>query len=80
MHTNSFLPSFWQRAQPLLTLMLPILVTQAAQAGYGLVDTIMAGNVSADDLAAVAIGSSFWLPLFLFMLGILLPQHRSSAS
>lgn len=63
---------FWNKSLPLLTLMLPILITQAAQAGYGLVDTIMAGNVSADDLAAVAIGSSFWLPLFLFMLGIII--------
>lgn len=63
---------FFRNVTPLLTLMLPILITQIAQAGYGLVDTIMAGNVSADDLAAVAIGSSFWLPLFLFMLGIII--------
>ena len=46
-------------------LMMPILVTQLAQAGYGFIDTVMAGQVSPLDLAAVAIGSSVWLPLFL---------------
>lgn len=56
----------------LLKLMLPILLTQAAQAGYGLVDTVMAGQVSADDLAVVAIGAGIWLPVFLFTLGVLI--------
>ena len=45
-------------------LMMPILVTQLAQAGYGFIDTVMAGRVSPLDLSAVAIGSSIWLPLF----------------
>ena len=51
--------------------MLPILLTQVAQAAFGLVDTIMAGRVSPADLAAVALGVGFWLPLLLLMSGIL---------
>lgn len=53
-------------------LMLPILMTQLAQAGYGFIDTVMAGRVSPLDLSAVAIGSSIWLPLFFLMSGIVM--------
>ncbi len=53
-------------------LALPILVTQFCQAALGVVDAIMAGQVSALDLAAVAIGSGIWLPLFLLATGILI--------
>ncbi|HSC76144.1 MAG TPA: MATE family efflux transporter [Pseudomonadales bacterium] len=50
---------------------LPILVTQLAQMANGVIDTIMAGHYSARDLAGVAIGNSFWMPVFLFFVGIL---------
>lgn len=56
----------------LFKLMLPILVTQVCQAGLALVDTIMAGQLSALDLAGVAVGAGLWLPLFLFATGILI--------
>ncbi|RZU46788.1 MATE family multidrug resistance protein [Fluviicoccus keumensis] len=60
----------WQHElKQLLILMGPILITQLAQAGYGFVDTIMAGQVSPLDLAAVAIGSGLWLPVFLLISG-----------
>lgn len=49
----------------------PILLTQSAQAGFGLLDTIMGGRVSAADLAAVSIGAGLWLPLFLLIVGVL---------
>jgi MATE family multidrug resistance protein len=63
----------WQQElKALYTLMAPILVTQLAQAGYGFIDTVMAGQVSPLDLAAVAIGSSVWLPLFLLISGIVM--------
>ena len=39
----------------------------------GFTDTIMAGQVSAVDMAAVAIGTSLWFPVILFVLGLLLP-------
>lgn len=55
----------------LLKLTAPILATQLAQIGMGTVDTIMSGHVSTIDLAAVAIGTSIWLPIWLFLAGIL---------
>lgn len=55
----------------LAALGLPILVTQLAQMANGVVDTIMAGHYGARDLAGVAIGNSFWMPVFLFFVGIL---------
>lgn len=58
------------RAQ--LALALPILGGQLAQTGNGFVDTVMAGHVSTVDLAAVAIGASIWVPVYLFMTGILM--------
>lgn len=58
-----------QELKALRTLMGPILVTQLAQAGYGFIDTVMAGQISPLDLAAVAIGASVWLPLFLLISG-----------
>ena len=60
-----------RRNRELWVLMLPILITQFAQAGYGLVDTFMASRYSAYDLAAVALGAGIWLPLFMFMLGVI---------
>ena len=58
------------RAQ--LLLALPILGGQLAQTANGFVDTVMAGRVSAIDLAAVAVGASIWVPAYLFMTGILM--------
>lgn len=65
-------PSARAELKTLLHLMLPILITQMAQAAYGLVDTIMAGRVSPADLAAVAIGAGLWLPAFLFISGVMM--------
>ncbi len=56
----------------LLSLALPILGGQLAQTANGFVDTVMAGRVSANDLAAVAVGASVWVPLYLFMTGVLM--------
>ncbi|MFV5489819.1 MATE family efflux transporter [Acinetobacter sp. ASP199] len=56
----------------LFTLMLPILVTQFSQAGLGLIDTIMAGHLSATDLAAIAVGVGLWIPVMLLFSGIMI--------
>lgn len=55
----------------LIRLGMPILIAQMAQMANGFVDTIMAGNASAYDLAGVGIGVSFWVPLSLFFVGVL---------
>lgn len=56
----------------LFHLMIPILITQFAQAGFGLIDTIMAGHLSANDLAAIAIGVGLWIPVMLLFSGIMI--------
>jgi MATE family multidrug resistance protein len=55
----------------LLRLTGPLVLAQLAQTSMGFVDTVMAGRVSAVDLAAVAVGSSIFFPIFLFMVGLL---------
>lgn len=60
-----------QEIRALLKLTFPILATQLAQIGMGTVDTLMSGYVSTRDLAAVAIGTSLWLPTWLFLAGVL---------
>lgn len=56
----------------LLRLCGPILVAQVAQTTMSFVDTVMAGQVSATDLAAVAVATSFWLPLILLVQGVIM--------
>lgn len=56
----------------LFALALPIMVAQVAHTAMGFVDTLMAGRVSPEDLAAVALGNSLWVPVFLLMTGVLL--------
>lgn len=48
----------------LLALAWPILVAQVAVIGLGLIDTVMAGRLSAIDLAGVALGSSLYATVF----------------
>lgn len=55
----------------LLRLTAPIILAQLSQTAMGFVDTVMAGRVSPTDLAAVAVGSSIFFPLFLFVVGLL---------
>jgi len=56
----------------LLTLAAPIFTALFAQQSLAFVDTVMAGRVSAVDLAGVAVGGSLWIPLLLFLYGVLL--------
>ena len=56
----------------LFHLMIPILITQFSQAGLGLIDTIMAGHLSAQDLAAIAVGVGLWIPVMLLFCGIMI--------
>lgn len=59
-------------ARSLLALAIPVIIAQISQTAMGVVDTIMAGGVSATDMAAVAVGTSIWLPAILFGHGMLL--------
>ena len=61
-----------QELSALLVLATPIIIAQVANTAMGAVDAVMAGRVSAADLAAVALGNSIWIPLYLLMSGILM--------
>lgn len=60
------------QAKRLVQLALPVLIAQVTQTMMGFIDTVMAGRVSAVDMAAVAIGTSLWLPALLFVQGLLM--------
>ncbi|MBM9536792.1 MATE family efflux transporter [Desulfobulbus alkaliphilus] len=62
---------YLQEAGSLLKLTAPLVLGQLSQTAMGFVDTVMAGRYSAVDLAAVAVGSSIFFPVFLFMIGLL---------
>ena len=55
----------------LAKLTAPILITQLCQIGMATIDTIMSGQVGTADLAAIAIGSSLWTPIWLFVAGVM---------
>ncbi|WPM85742.1 MATE family efflux transporter [Apirhabdus apintestini] len=63
---------FVAEARQLLALAIPVILAQVAQTAMGFADTVMAGGYSATDMAAVAIGTSIWLPAILFGHGLLL--------
>ena len=58
-------------ALALLRLTGPLVLAQLSQTAMGFVDTVMAGRVGAVDLAAVAVGSSLFFPVYLFLIGLL---------
>ena len=63
---------FTRESGSLLNLSIPIILTQLATQAMGFVDTTMAGQVSAADLAAIALGTSLWLPVSLLLRGIIM--------
>ena len=53
-------------------LAAPMILAQVTQMGMGVADTIMAGQVSAVDLAGVALGGNFYWPFILLLSGIIM--------
>lgn len=60
-----------QEFRSLYSLASPILFSQLLQSSVMLVDTLMAGHYSANDLSGVAIGGSIWFPIALMLNGII---------
>ncbi|MBW8191542.1 MATE family efflux transporter [Neiella marina] len=56
----------------LLRLAAPIIAAQVAATLMGFIDAVMAGQVSATDLAAVAVANSIWFPAILLVMGVLM--------
>nr|WP_306416311.1 MULTISPECIES: MATE family efflux transporter [unclassified Vibrio] len=69
---ESFVHRYKTEASNLIKLATPVLIASVAQTGMGFVDTVMAGGVSAIDMAAVSIAASIWLPSILFGVGLLM--------
>ena len=69
--STTSIASLKQQLVQLSILAAPVIATQFSQMAMGVVDTLMSGHASAADLAAVAVGSSIWIPLMLFISGVL---------
>ncbi len=65
------------RAQ--IQLAIPALLAQVAMVSMGFVDMVMTGRVGPEDMAAVALAGSLWIPLVLFCQGLLLAVTPSVA-
>ena len=72
MPLNSTWSAYKKESILLLKLAFPILLAQWALTALGVIDTIMSGWVGTNDLAAIGLGSSIMLPVFMFSTGVLL--------
>lgn len=63
---------YFKELKELIYLGTPILGAQLSATGMNFVDTSMAGQYSAQDLAAVVLGSSIWMPVYLLIRGIMM--------
>ena len=63
----------------LIPIVIPLSLAQITQASISVVDAMMAGNVSALDLAAISVGGSVWFITILFITGVLMSVTPSVA-
>lgn len=63
---------FRSQSKDLLRLAGPLMVNNLSVAGMQFADAVMAGSLGARELAAVAVGASFWFLGFTLCLGILM--------
>ena len=59
------------RARQFFIVLLPILVTQVSLMAPGFFNTVMAGHISKEDLAGVAVGASIFFPVFGAFVGLI---------
>ena len=62
----------WRELGALLRLGWPLCVAQLLQVSMGFVDTVMVGRLGALELAAIGLGSAFWVLIFLACVGSLM--------
>ena len=60
------------RARDVFTLGWPILVGQIAVLGNGVIDTVMTGQRSAEDLAVIGLGAAIYISVFVAFRGVLM--------
>jgi len=66
------LARFRTEAAATLHLGMPLIAAQLAQVSMGFVDAVMAGRLSPQDLAAVAVGANLFWPIALAFMGLLM--------
>lgn len=64
--------NFKEKLKLFMIILIPILITQVSMYAMNFFDTIMSGRAGASDLAGVAIGSSIWTPISMWIVGILM--------
>lgn len=72
MTSRTRLERFRQEAAALARLSWPMVVTNLSYLSMRFTDTVFAGRLSAADLAGVSVGGDLWVPVFLFIMGVLL--------
>lgn len=72
MNFRSFLISSLGDARRLIVVSWPLVLNNLFNIGVNVADTVMAGRLGAVQLAAVALGSSIWITLFLAGLGVIM--------
>ena len=64
-------PTYKKELSSLIHLGLPMLLSQLAQVGTSFIDTVMAGGAGKGDLAAVALGSSVFITIYVTLTGLM---------
>jgi MATE family multidrug resistance protein len=65
-------PEFRRETRANLRLALPLIAAQIASIGMGTADTIFAGRLGRETLAAVAVGTNLNIVFFVFFMGVLM--------
>lgn len=63
---------FRREAAALARLTWPMVITNLAYLGMRFTDTVFAGRLSPEDLAGVSVGGDLWVPVIIFIMGMLL--------
>lgn len=63
--------NFRQETSALLRLGTPLVIAHLCVIGMGVTDTLMAGRVSANDLAGLAVGSGLWITISVLIIGLM---------
>jgi len=66
-----FTQSWLTEIRKVLQLAIPLIISNIAIISMGVIDTIMAGQASAEDLAGLAIGANIWLIIEVVMGGLI---------
>lgn len=61
----------FEGSKTLVTLSVPIILSQLAQIAASVVDVVMAGRIGSLELGSISTGAALWSPMMIFLLGML---------